>query len=111
MHVVRPDTEGMKERGWNGNCDWKTGILGNVLPKKRKIEGNGTTVAVSSEWLPKQIKHGLIKNPKDIMGIKNTFRVQLNLLKGLLYVMAACCSNKLGMGMLLDGKRQDRMRQ
>lgn len=36
VDVVRPDTAGMKERGWNGNCDWKTGILGNALPKKEK---------------------------------------------------------------------------
>lgn len=38
VHAVRPDTEGIKEAGWNGNPGWETGILGNVLPKKKEKE-------------------------------------------------------------------------
>ena len=37
VHAVRPGTGGIKEAGWNGNFDWETGILGDVLPKKEKI--------------------------------------------------------------------------
>lgn len=36
VHVFRPDAASMQERGWNGKCDWKTGVLGNVLSKKEK---------------------------------------------------------------------------
>lgn len=36
VHVVRPDAASMQERGWNGNWDWKTGVLGNVIAKKEK---------------------------------------------------------------------------